>query len=969
MSICTSGRRSFERRSRVLGNIDTAAPDVRLAGSTPIADVLDKIFGPPLHEHADPAQRVVGVTALPSDSVVLAQVLGADPSPDVRIAAAARCSDLAALTAALRSEADPNVVAAIAASLGKALATTPDNSAVRNLLAAPECADAVRAQVALHTQDEDRRRVAIETIDDENVLVDVALAADHASARIAAAERVNAPEPLRRLAKGARDKDRGVARLARDRLDAISQRIAAVEAADAILDEAEALVARPGPIVMAAVELDRRWKTLILDVDDARHARWEAVGRLMQQRFDRELEAQRAHAAFEQRLERWLASLDPPPVASALPNLREELLALRTEAANDSDARALAKLQQAEEQIMQWEQAAPALAAAEALVVEAEQLATGTPIDDAQLPSRWQALELAARTPALTRRFEAALLVIEQRRLAYVRANQQEQAAVRQQLHTVLHEAEQALATGQLQQAREAADRVRALKLHAGVLPKPSVQRLSRVVQQLVELERWQQFGQQNARVQLCERAEALVQTSLVPAALAREVQQVRAEWKKLDEQHSGVPRSLWERFDGACERAYAPAARHFAEQAALHKQARKQREDFIELAALHAPTLLGEPRDWRAIERWLRDTESTWRGASLGSVEPGAWKKLDARMKAALAPLHDALSAARRDARQQREALIVEAEALAAKSMDRDTPTKVKELQTRWQAHSKSIVLAQRDERVLWERFRVACNAVFDARRNSRKEAEERRHIQHRTFEALCERLEHLARSTEVNEAQIRQSQREVLDRWRRAVAESGPVPAAIEARFKAARAGVDELLRGRTRHSEAAAWQTLLAKERLCEELDALAIKEEKGEVADPTVADSVKQRWIELPPLATEWEQKMLQRRDASLQALAAEDARFDHVERIEDGVAARRDALLELELMLGIESPADLQAQRLAVQVKQLRDRFKRTASGAGSAQQILIDWCALPGVADPRDRQRCERIVARLERRR
>ncbi len=928
--------------------------------------MLDKIFGSPLHEHADPAQRVVGVAALPSESIVLAQVLGADPSPEVRIAAAERCSDLAALAAALRAETDPKVVAAIAASLGKALATTPDNGFVRNLLTAPECADAVRAQVALHTDDEDRRRVAIEAIGDENVLVDVALAADHASARIAAAERVHAPEPLRRLVKGARDKDRGVARLARERLEAISQRAAHAEAADAILDEAEALVAKPGPIVMAAVELDRRWKALALNADDARHARWEAIGRLTQQRFDRELEEQRAHAQLEQRLDRWLASLDPPPSASALPMLREQWAALRTEAADANDTRALARLDQAEQQIVRWEQAAPALAAAEALVLEAEQLAIGTPIDDAQLPARWQALDLAARTPPLTRRFEAALLVIEQRRLAYVRANQQEQAAMRQQLHTVLHEAEQALASGQLQLAREAADQARALKPHAGLLPKPTVQRLSRVVQQLVELERWQQFGQQNARVQLCERAEALAQNSLAPAALAREVQQLRAEWKKLDEQHAGVPRSLWERFDGACERAYAPAARHFAEQAAQHKQARKQREDFIAVAAAHAPTLLAEPRDWRAIERWLRDTESTWRGTSLGSVEPGAWKRLDARLKATLAPLHDALSTARQEARQVREALIAEAEALAAKATDRDTPSRVKEMQARWQAHSKTIVLPQRDERALWERFRVACNAVFDARRGSRKEAEERKQGQRRTFEVLCERLEQLAQSTEVDEGQVRQSQRELQDQWRRAFTESGPVPAALEARFKAARSGVEELLRGRTRRSEAAAWEALFAKQRLCEELDALAIK---GETADPTAADSVRQRWTELPRLATEWEQKMLGRRDAALRGLADDDARLDHVERIEDCVAARRDALLELELMLGIESPADLQPQRLAVQVKQLRDRFKRTASGAGSAQQILIDWCALPGVAEARDRQRCDRIVAKLERRR
>jgi hypothetical protein len=108
--------------------------------------------------------------------------------------------------------------------------------------------------------DETRRRVAIEGIADDETLVDIALSAERASVRLAAAERVHRPEPLRRMLKGARDKDRGVARLARERLDAISARIESAEAADAILMEAEALVAQPGPIVMAAVELDRRWR-------------------------------------------------------------------------------------------------------------------------------------------------------------------------------------------------------------------------------------------------------------------------------------------------------------------------------------------------------------------------------------------------------------------------------------------------------------------------------------------------------------------------------------------------------------------------------------------------------------------------------------------------------------------------------------------------------------------------------------
>ncbi|MCX8005702.1 MAG: hypothetical protein N2688_12245, partial [Burkholderiaceae bacterium] len=72
--------------------------------------------------------------------------------------------------------------------------------------------------------------------------------------------------------------------------------------------------------------------------------------------------------------------------------------------------------------------------------------------------------------------------------------------------------------------------------------------------------------------------------------------------------------------------------------------------------------------------------------------------------------------------------------------------------------------------------------------------------------------------------------------------------------------------------------------------------------------------------------------------------------------------------ELELLLALDSPPDLQAHRLAVQARQLRERFKTGARrGAGSARDLLLDWCALPGIADARDRQRVERVVALLAR--
>jgi DNA repair protein SbcC/Rad50 len=899
--------------------------------------VLNKILSrAPLHAHADPAQRVLGIAELLPESAELIQLLRADPVPEVRAAAARRCSDGAALLEGWQVDAEPQVRTAIVESLGRWL-------------------DGI---------DGERLRAAVEGIGDQALLVELALTAPHAPARLATAERVSEEDSLRRLADAAKDKDRGVARLARQRVEAIDRRAAQAQKADELLAQAEALVEQPGAIVMPAVELERRWKALDLRDDAERLARWEAAGAALQARFEREREQQRAKLAFDKRLGEWLAGHAATPAAEALPQLRTELEALRAQAQELSDAAALAKLAQAEQSIAQWERAAPALAAAEALVTEAEQLAADTGIDNAQLPLRWQALDLAVRTPDLTRRFEAAIMVIESRRLAQMRATQQEESAARHQLHTLLHEAEQALAAGQVQAARTAADQTRALKVAAGALPKPTIQRLSRVVQQLGELERWMSFGQHNARVQLCERAEALAGETHPPAQLAKEVQKLRAEWKALDEQHAGVPKALWERFDGACEKAYAPAARHFAELHAQRKQARKQRDEFIAAAAVRAQELLAaEPRDLRAIERWLREADHTWHGADLGSLEPDAWKKLDARLKQAVAPLREVLAQVRGEAKSGRLELIAEAEALVAKAQERDAPALARTLQARWTEHAKAHALAGRDERVLWERFRAACNAVFEARDSQRKEVDHRKHEQRRAFEELCGQAEALAQSAETDEARIRGNLRELQSRWKDAVT-ANPVPPALDSRFRAARTAVEGMLGARSRSKEAAVWQALLEKAHLCEELDAALM----AESAAPPAPQSARSRWDELPALSEAWEKKMAARRDEALHAFADEDARFDHLDRIDDGVAVRRDALLELELALGIPSPADLGKERLAVQVKQLRSRFKSATRSAGDLSAILLEWCATPGTADARDRGRCEKIVEALQRR-
>ncbi len=924
-----------------------------------------RLFRSNLHEHADPAQRVLGVSELPADSDELAGLLAADPAPEVRATAARRCTNVAALAAAWEAETDSEVRAVLAAALGPVLAETQHSEAATAFLEADRCTDAIRSDVVRRARDADRRRIAVAALRDEDSLVEVALVGEHAETRMAAAERIRTLAGLRKLADAAKNKDHGVARLARKRIEAVADRAGQTAEADAILAQLEALATTPGPILTAVIELNRRWQALDIGDDAARVARSDAARQALQARFDRENEENRSRARFERRLNQLNAMQDPPATPEALAALHTELGALREEADGNQDRSAQPRLDEAERRIALWTQELQARADAEALVAEAEQLAAGTSIDDAKLPERWQALNRGIRTPALTRRFEAALIVVEQRRLAQIRAAEQEANAARQHVHGLLHAAEQALAAGQLQAARAAADEIRTRKSDVGLLPKPTTQRLSRLVQQLVELERWESFGQQHARIQLCERAEAAATTTLDAPRLAVEVKKLRDEWKALDQQHAGVPKALWERFDRACEKAYAPAARYFAEMAAQRKETRKRRDEFIAAAAAHAATLLTEPRDWRAIEHWLRETERTWRDGDLGSVEPRAWRGFDARLKAAVAPLRDALAAARDQAKAGRQALIDEVTALAAKAMERDVPSQVKAVQAKWQAHAKEFALAQRDERALWERFRAACDAVFDARQAKRKEEDGVKHESRRALEAICAELERLAVATDKDDGDMRRALRDLEEQWRKQRGGFDPALRGVESRFRTAKTAVEAALSARARSREAAVWQTLAAKERLCEELDALV--RTTGNTVEGTTAAAASERWATLPSLPPAWEKKMVARRDGALQALAGEAAAAAYASRIERGIESRREMLLELEIALGLESPAELQAQRLALQVKQLRQRFQSAATGgAGTAGERLLAWCAEPGFPDARDRERSERVFSAIE---
>jgi hypothetical protein len=196
-----------------------------------------------------------------------------------------------------------------------------------------------------------------------------------------------------------------------------------------------------------------------------------------------------------------------------------------------------------------------------------------------------------------------------------------------------------------------------------------------------------------------------------------------------------------------------------------------------------------------------------------------------------------------------------------------------------------------------------------------------------------------------------------------------------ALGDRARDARRALEAALAQQARASATAVWDVVAARADLCETVEqavrALGATLDAGDepgTADPSVRDTALAHWAQLAALPAAWEQRMVGRRDAALAALGDAYDAADFAEASAKRQGTRAELLLELEMRLGLDSPPDQQAQRLAVQVRQLRSRFKEAGRPLHDiVDGLLLDWFATAGTATAQDRSRISRIREALKR--
>ena len=239
------------------------------------------------------------------------------------------------------------------------------------------------------------------------------------------------------------------------------------------------------------------------------------------------------------------------------------------------------------------------------------------------------------------------------------------------------------------------------------------------------ELEGWQRWRADQLREELVAKAEGLLKRPEGQAIGGRKMQELlrtlRDQWKQTDQ--GGVPNhALWKRFDEACNEAYKVVAAWLEKVKAESAEHKAQRLALIEeVNAWAAANTTALDDDWKGFNRILHQFGDRWREA--GHLGEKAFAEMQPLWKAAISKAAAPLEALQAESVALRHAMIEEAKVLGATPMLRVDA--VRALQQRWQAQAHAVPIDRRQEQKLWDAFRKPIDEAFNRKSAERETAE----------------------------------------------------------------------------------------------------------------------------------------------------------------------------------------------------------------------------------------------------
>ncbi len=941
----------------------------------------------PKWQSAKPQVRIQALQNLNSndanDAHVIELMAKGDVESEVRLAAIKRIPQREKMITLIAQEKDNSVRHRAIEHLLTTVAQTAAgiDPVFRNMLGSLD--SQALASIIDQTKNATLGMLALEQLNDENVLEHYALNLPVAQMRQAAAQKLQSEDVLERVVKGSKGKDKSVWRICKDKLGAMraeQQQEASIEQQiHDICQHIDTLARLPYDNLYAArVEhLQKQWQRLqhhadneavhrfnraftlckatVDDIHNEQNRQQEEVARQREALHERMAACEQLEEAVKQLSFNSVLQPGDIPALQALLNtqkIRWEEAASVVEPAADERKRfvrihgllqrALDAVRQLGEREARIQQAASAaLDVQEATMAALQEMKKS--LDKALGNLQWPE-ELA--WPESLKLHQQALAHFER---LQTKARALEQDAINN-IKGICNDLKQEIEQGHLKSAQRLLKDASHLVKHLPIKTASGYQKeLRDLTVKVNELRDWQGFVSTPKKEELCQEMEALVGATIDPQALSNKIRRLQEEWRALGEADKGRNKELWDRFSAAAEKAYEPCKVYFDKLHDVRAKNLAERQRICEQLETYLTQYDWANANWKAVNEVYETAKNEWRQYT--PVERKDGKQTQDRFNGLLDQLRGKLQDEFNRNRLKREKLIEQAEALAQQDDTTGTIDQAKTLQRQWREVG---MVSRRDDARLWKRFRAACDQVF-ARRDQQRDAAQKEREQNVVHaEHLCDQIEQLAEShiDDVTSAQqefVQLQQRfEALGYFPREQQD------AIQKRYKAVCEHFKQGLTNAQVQLRRSTYQELWRRTGLCDELEDTLLASNQGDL----FGAAPEAEWNsdrDVPPAA----QSALQARyDAAIRALQA--GQKPDAQTLLDNASQLQDLCIRLEIAAGVDSPAEDQKRRMELQVSRLssglQGRQHSVARGAELIEQLQVEWC-LVGPVSAAERER------------
>jgi exonuclease SbcC len=439
------------------------------------------------------------------------------------------------------------------------------------------------------------------------------------------------------------------------------------------------------------------------------------------------------------------------------------------------------------------------------------------------------------------------------------------------------------------------------------------------VSEKMVELSDWEHYIATPRKQELLVAMQTLVATPLDnPNEQASKVKAYRNTWNSLGHADEDVDKQLNEQFNQLCEQAFAPCRLFYAEQDKIRLQHLEQRQKLLDkvgqLVVNFNQSQEAQTIDFKKLDGKLNNLQQQWNNA--GEVDRNQYKKLQLRFKNTITPIKNAISDFHLSNSAEKQILITKAEVLLASEDVLVAIESAKQLQQKW----RDVGFAgNHQENQLWQKFREINDALFSKRQQFKSDQQAALSTQQQVFVDQIVIIEASLNSlTTKDDKPALQSITQQAETLLKEVIANRPVIKTVVVRLEKIIKNIEQLIESNNQVKASQSWLSLF---------ELMSLQAESNQVLTAIQVSSVFNN------LTSFWQK------------------RFQEHVKLTKPVqsSSRSDKTLEIEILGKSDSPVELAAQRMKVQVQLMQEQM---ISGTEiDLNKLLVDWLMLGVLAE------------------